>query len=137
EPRCAAVETLIVYEPHFHNGLLGARFIPIKGVPLRITVVGSEERGKPLSDSLSMGFDELRAGLPSNLVEYVLKGALTAPELTMFSGGEIRFDCAAYGPKGTAPIAVANLARAVILLLSLNDKPVSVDQLRSILLARS
>lgn len=136
ESRCAAVETLIVYEPHFHNGLLGARFVPHKGMPLHITVVGSNEIGEPLADSLSTGLDELRVGLPSNLVDYVLQGALAAPQLPMFAGGEIRFDCAAYGPKGTAPIAAFNLARAVILLLTLNDEPVSAEQLRAVLLAR-
>jgi hypothetical protein len=137
QPGCAAVEAMLVYEPHSHYGLLGASFVPDERAPLRIRIVESAEDGEPLANSLSAGHDDIRAGLPPELVEYILQGALSAPELTMFGGGEIRFDCAAHGRNSTSPIIVVNLARAVIALLSLQDEPVSAEQLSSVLLARS
>jgi hypothetical protein len=136
QPWCAAVETKIIRELTRY-ALLGACFRPDFGAPLRIRILESAEDGERFTDSLSRGHDDIHAGLRPVMVDDVLRGVLSSPELPKFGGGEIRFDCAAYGPNSTAPITVRTVARAVLLLLTLRDEPVPEERFRTILTARS
>lgn len=94
-----AAEILIPRGARSLYGLLGARFSPIKGSDLLVTLPASEESSEQIfPGSLASKFDDVRVGLLSEYADFVTEGVATAIEDKVLVGtGCLALSCAAHG----------------------------------------
>jgi len=127
-PESAAIEVRLG-PPRDFTGALGARFMPDSGTTLCAQLVTSDYNGEIVPWALASKRDEVRAGLPDEYVEGLLKGVDRSIHREGLGSGTLRFNRAAHAKMNSAPVVFGWLAEAVIYLLTLGDTPADVREL--------
>jgi len=128
-PESAAIEVRLG-PPRDFTGALGARFIPDSGTALCVQLLTSDYYNSEIVPwALAQTRDEFRVGLPDEYVDGLFRGVDRSTHREGLGSGTLRFDRAAHGMIGSAPVVFGWLAEAVIYLLTLGDTSADVREL--------
>jgi hypothetical protein len=121
--RHAAVEVVRPTGGRILYGLVGGSFRPTL-VPgdLAVEVAIAQGELESMVDDFAPTGERVKVGLPTIYGESVMAGALSAADIQAFGPGSVRFDHAAYGVFGSAPVVFSWLAHADIRLLARGDR---------------
>jgi len=120
-----ALEIKLPKDPRVMYGLLGGRFeTDPSATAVRIVVPYSSTPfgdGRAFVTPLASPPETPLIGLPKELADAVLEGVADARQRgARLGSGELRFDCAVYGPVGSSPSLFRQLSEAVTLLIARN-----------------
>ena len=129
----AAIEVFIPRGARFIYGLLAGELVPGDSKEL-IVQVANGETGQTITDwSLARGLDAVKSGIPTWATEEILNSALEAVDAQPIGPGCLRFPLGAHGQLGSNAWVFRGLAKAIVTLISTDDRSLSEEELSSIL----
>lgn len=133
--RLAAVEMIVNVSTHTLYGLLGAELTSEQSERTLIRVTEASDLNTRFTDSLSTASyqNDVRVGLPSELVNFVFEGVSAANErLGKLKAGTMVFNCAAYEPVGSNGLMYSYLSNILVQLLNSDVEAISEEDLAKI-----
>jgi hypothetical protein len=130
-PTLAAVEVFVPLGGRFIYGLLGGHWVPDPSLGrLDVDICVAAATGRVFGDSLAIGSDEVRVGLPAEYAQGVMAGVdLAASDLNTVSAGRLSINCAAHGHIGSSNVVFKHLAAILIKLVNGSGGAMSIQEL--------